>query len=88
MIIKWLDEGGNRMNALTIFNALNPHLVRKQKEELRIKKHKTQEEIAILSSTTRTYISRLENNRSDIEIGTLKKIVKAGFDKELKIQFI
>lgn len=55
---------------------------------LRMNVHKTQEEIAILSGTSREYISRIENNRSDIELGTLEKIVKAGFDKEVKIQFV
>lgn len=29
MVVKWLETGDNRENALTIFNALNPHLIRK-----------------------------------------------------------
>jgi DNA-binding XRE family transcriptional regulator len=55
---------------------------------LRIKEGKTQDEVAILSGTSRTYISRIENQKSDIELFTLEKIVKAGLNRELKISFI
>ena len=46
----------------------------------------TQEELAKKSGTTKHYISRLENNKSDIELLTLKKIVEAGLGKKLKVQ--
>ena len=46
----------------------------------------TQEELAIKSGTSKHYISRLENNKSDIELLTLKKIVEAGLGKNLTIQ--
>lgn len=46
----------------------------------------SQIQLAKKSGTTRTYISRLENNRSDIEIATLQKIVTAGLGKELEIR--
>lgn len=45
----------------------------------------SQEEVAHLSGTSRTYITRLENNKQDIEIMTLKKIVEAGLCKKLEI---
>ena len=48
----------------------------------------TQEELAQKSGTSKHYISRLENNKSDIELLTLKKIVEAGLGKHLKIQII
>ena len=48
----------------------------------------TQEELAQRSGTSKHYISRLENNKSDIELLTLKKIVEAGLGKHLKIQII
>lgn len=48
----------------------------------------TQEELAKRSGTSKHYISRLENNKSDIELMTLKKIVEAGLGKNLKIQII
>lgn len=46
----------------------------------------TQEELAKKSGTTRYYISRIENDRSDIELGTLRKIIEIGLNKSLKIQ--
>jgi DNA-binding XRE family transcriptional regulator len=46
----------------------------------------TQEELARRSGTSKHYISRLENNKSDIEFMTLKKIVEAGLNKELRVE--
>jgi len=46
----------------------------------------TQEELARRSGTNKHYISRLENNKSDIELLTLKKIIEAGLGKKLTIQ--
>jgi DNA-binding XRE family transcriptional regulator len=46
----------------------------------------TQEELARRSGTTKYYISKLENDKSDIELLTLRKIVEAGLGKELQIQ--
>lgn len=45
----------------------------------------TQEELARRSGTTKNYISRIENNKSDIELGTLIKIIEVGLGKQLKI---
>ena len=45
----------------------------------------TQEELAMKSGTTKNYISRIENNKSDIELGTLRKIIEIGLGKELEI---
>ncbi len=45
----------------------------------------TQEELAIRSGTTKNYISRIENNRSDIELRTLRKIIEIGLDRKLEI---
>lgn len=46
----------------------------------------TQEELAKRSGTTKNYISRIENNRSDWELGTLIKIIEIGLGKKLNIQ--
>lgn len=46
----------------------------------------TQGELAKRSGTSKHYISRLENDKSDIELLTLKKIIEAGLGKELKIE--
>lgn len=45
----------------------------------------TQQELALMSGTSRTYISRIENDRSDIELGTLRKIIETGLGKNLEI---
>ena len=46
----------------------------------------TQEELAQKSGTSKHYISRIENDKSNIEVMTLKKIVE-GFGKRLEINF-
>ncbi len=48
--------------------------------EARIKSGMTQQELAVISGTSRTYISRLENDRSDIELDTLRKIIETGLE--------
>ena len=46
----------------------------------------TQQQLAIRSGTTKHYISRIENNHADIELGTLQKIVEIGLGKQLEVQ--
>jgi DNA-binding XRE family transcriptional regulator len=53
--------------------------------ESRLKSGLTQLELATRSGTTRNYISRIENDRSDFELATLKKIVETGLGKQLEI---
>ena len=53
--------------------------------ESRIALGLTQQELAFKSGTSRTYISRIENDRSDIELGTLRKIIETGLGKHLDI---
>ena len=45
----------------------------------------SQNDVAELSGTSRTYITRLESGKQDIEVMTLKKIVEAGLNKHLTI---
>ncbi|NQU82267.1 MAG: helix-turn-helix transcriptional regulator [Bacteroidetes bacterium] len=45
----------------------------------------TQEQLAERSGTSRFYISRLENNKTDIELSTFRKIVEAGLGKHLRL---
>ena len=54
--------------------------------ESRMRSGLTQQELAIKSGTTRNYISRIENDRSDIEIATLRKIVETGLGKQLDVR--
>lgn len=56
-------------------------LIKREREKAGI----TQQELAIRSGTTRNYISRIENNKSDIELRTLRKIIELGLGKELEL---
>ncbi len=56
-------------------------LIKEEREKAGI----TQQELAIKSGTTRNYISRIENHKSDIELRTLRKIIELGFGKELEL---
>jgi DNA-binding XRE family transcriptional regulator len=51
----------------------------------RIKARLTQEQLAVRSGTTRFYISRIENDKADIEISTFRKIIEAGLGKQLRL---
>jgi len=53
--------------------------------EARLKSGLTQQDLALKSGTSRTYISRIENDRSDLEITTLRKIVETGLGRKLEI---
>ena len=45
----------------------------------------TQEQLAEKSGTSRFYISRIENDKTDIELSTFRKIVEAGLGKHLRL---
>ncbi len=45
----------------------------------------SQREVALNSGTSRTYISRIENEHSDIQLDVFYKIVQLGIGKEVKI---
>ncbi len=48
----------------------------------------TQEELADKSGTTKHYISRVENNKTGIELATLKRIIEGGFGKRMQIKIV
>ena len=52
-------------------------------EEARIKLGMTQEELAEKCGTNKSYISRIENNSSDIRLSTLMKIIQQGLGGHL-----
>lgn len=54
-------------------------------QELRKEKGLTQEQLAEKCGTTKTYISRIENNASDIRLSTLIRIIREGFGGSLKL---
>ena len=54
-------------------------------QELRKENGMTQEQLAKKCGTTKTYISRIENNASDIRLSTLMRIVREGFGGHLRL---
>ena len=54
-------------------------------QELRMENGLTQEQLAQKCGTTKTYISRIENNASDIRLSTLMRIIREGFGKQLRL---
>jgi len=54
-------------------------------EEARLKLGMTQEELAAKCGTNKSYISRIENNASDIRLSTLMKIIQQGLGGQLKL---
>lgn len=46
----------------------------------------TQEDLANLTGTKKSYISRLENGKIDIQISTLFRIFEQGFGKSLSLK--
>lgn len=54
-------------------------------EEARLKMGLTQEELAAKCGTNKSYISRIENDASDIRLSTLMKIIQKGFGGHLKL---
>lgn len=54
-------------------------------QEMREKQNLTQEQLAVKCGTTKSYISRIENNASDIRLSTLMRIVKEGLGGHLKL---
>jgi len=54
-------------------------------QELRKESGLTQQQLADKCGTTKTYISRIENNASDIRLSTLMRIVREGFGRHLRL---
>jgi len=55
--------------------------------EARKKQNLTQKELAERIGTTKNYISRIENNASDIRLSTLIKIIRDGLGGKLHLSF-
>lgn len=54
-------------------------------QEARKKQKLTQQQLADKVGTTKNYISRIENNASDIRLSTLMRIVREGLGGSLKL---
>ena len=53
--------------------------------EARIEKGMTQEELADKVGTTKSYISKIENNVKEVRLSTLQKIVELGLGGQLQL---
>ncbi len=80
------------VDPIVIYKNSEPDIKRNERYKIgeiiksqRIKEGLTQEQLAARCGTTRNYISRIENNRSDLELNTLRKIIEIGFGKKLEL---
>jgi len=53
--------------------------------DARLEKGLTQSELAVKAGTTKSYISKIENNVKEARISTLQKIVQLGLDGQLTL---
>ena len=53
--------------------------------EARLEKGLTQEELAQKVGTTKSYISKIENNIKEVRLSTLKKIVELGLGGQIDL---
>jgi len=54
-------------------------------QELRKESGMTQDQLAEKCGTSKTYISRIENDASDIRLSTIMRIFREGFGAQLKL---
>jgi len=55
-------------------------------QEARIKKGMTQQELADKVGTTKSYISKIENNIKEARLSTLQRIVELGFGGKIELR--
>ncbi len=55
-------------------------------QEARIKRGMTQQELADKVGTTKSYISKIENNIKEARLSTLQKIVERGFGGKIELR--
>ncbi|MEI6815603.1 MAG: helix-turn-helix transcriptional regulator [Bacteroidota bacterium] len=58
-------------------------MIREERKNLNL----TQEQLAEKSGTKKSYISRIENGKSDIQLNTLFKIIEDGLGRTLSLTF-
>ena len=97
--IKSKDENGNEviyhfdLDPIVMYESSVIDSSRKIEIGLMIKQARkelglTQEELANKSGTSKHYISRIENNKSGIELSTLIRIIEGGLGKRLQINIV
>jgi DNA-binding XRE family transcriptional regulator len=56
-----------------------------QLQQARLEKGLTQEELAVKVGTSKSYISKIENNVKEVRISTLQKIIELGLGGQLEV---
>ena len=56
--------------------------------EARKEAHMTQEQLADKTGTKKSFISRIENGHSDIQLSTLYRLIEIGFGKRLSLTIV
>ena len=54
-------------------------------QQVRIEKGLTQEDVAVKTGTSKSYISKIENNMKEVRISTLQKIIELGLGGHLEL---
>ena len=54
-------------------------------QQARIEKGLTQEDLAVKAGTSKSYISKIENNVKEVRISTLQKIIELGLGGQLEL---
>lgn len=56
--------------------------------EARKEAQMTQEQLAIKTGTKKSFISRIENGHSDIQLSTLYRLVEIGFGRQVNLSIV
>lgn len=81
----WLDLAGDTLYELSEPDVEMEFSIGEIFKKARLAAKLTQDQVAKLAGTSRTYITKIENGTQDIELMTLKKLVEAGLNKQLRI---
>ncbi|MCX6279955.1 MAG: helix-turn-helix transcriptional regulator [Bacteroidetes bacterium] len=66
----------------------NFFIISEMLKEARKEAHITQEQLADKIGTKKSYISRLENGKADIQLSTLFKIFETGLGKKIRLTIL
>ncbi|MFA5850927.1 MAG: helix-turn-helix transcriptional regulator [Bacteroidales bacterium] len=63
-------------------------IVSEMLKEARLQANLTQEELAIRAGTKKSYISKVENGRGNIQLSTLIRIFEKGLNRKIGLTFL
>ena len=66
----------------------NYFVISEMLKEARKEAHITQEQLAEKIGTNKSYISRLENGKADIQVSTLYKIFETGLGRKIRLTLL